>query len=76
LQDVLLAVGLRQTLVHLGTLETDVDKLDVGAELYIKKFQVLQSEFDSLKILMGVMIKDNMPVCLWKQVTSESCIFN
>lgn len=60
LQDILLAVGIRQILVHLGTLETEVDKLDVGTELYIHKFQVLQSEFDSSKVLMGVMIKDNI----------------
>lgn len=46
-------------LVHLVMLETEVDKLDVGSELYINKFQVLQPEFDSVKVLAGVMIKDN-----------------
>lgn len=35
LQDVLLAVDVRQILVHLGTLETEVGKLDVGTEFYI-----------------------------------------
>lgn len=54
-----IASGWNKILVHLGMLETEVDKLDVGSELYINKFQVLQSKFDSLKVLTGVMIKDN-----------------
>lgn len=50
----------------LGCTESEVDKWGVGAKLYINKFKVLPSEFESSKVVTGVMKKDTIHMHLWK----------